>query len=432
MVITVAPQPESAATAPAKGPSVAYLMGALAGGNIASAILRAVGGILQARLVSPSVLGLFNGIGLVLGYSRFLHLGILNGLNRELPYAFGKGDHQQVRELAAAAQAWAILLGSTVGLVLFGVSIWHLIHGDPWLAAGWATNAIQVFILFYGTHYLQCTYRTTHDFARLSLINVAMNVVALALVSLVALLNFYGLCLRAILTSLVSTALLFYWRPIRIGPKWSLARLKHLLIIGLPIFAVGELGAFWPTLDGTLVLRYLGDHGMGLYAMVLVAGGTLELIPLAVGQVLYPRMAEHYGRTHRRADLIAMSVKPMTLAAIMMVPAILVGWWLADPVTRFLVPKYVDAIPAMRWSLLAPLVGCFLPINNIYNVVRRQDLYSVAIVLGMASYLVMLMWLLRSDVSLVAFPKAMFFGRIILAISSYLLLIPLVRKPEAK
>ena len=70
-------------------------------------VLRMLGGILQGRCVPPAVLGLFNGLGLVVGYAPFLQIGISNGLNRELPYFVGKGDQQRVKELAAAAQAWA-------------------------------------------------------------------------------------------------------------------------------------------------------------------------------------------------------------------------------------------------------------------------------------------------------------------------------------
>ena len=87
--------------------SMLYLVGALVGGNLAGKLLRMAGGVLQARYAAPQVLGLFNGIGLVLGYAPFLQLGILNGLNRELPYYVGKGDRKRVMELAAAAQAWA-------------------------------------------------------------------------------------------------------------------------------------------------------------------------------------------------------------------------------------------------------------------------------------------------------------------------------------
>ncbi len=278
---------------------MAFLVGALAGGNVVSSVLRMAGGLLQARCVLPEVLGLFGGLGLVLGYARFLQLGILNGLNRELPYFFGKGDYEHVKELAAAAQAWAVALGAVVALGLLAVATWYVARGEPWLAAGWATQAVLAFIFFYGTMYLQATYRTAHDFARLSLVNVVQNAVALLLVALVALMGFYGLCLRAVFSGLAGLALFYYWRPVRVGLQWSFRRLWHLLVIGLPIFGVGELTMLWTTLEGTLVLDILGRRDMGLYQMIVVAGTTLELLPLAVSQVVYPRMAQEYGCTGR-------------------------------------------------------------------------------------------------------------------------------------
>ena len=75
------------------------------------------------------------------------------------------------------------------------------------------------------------------------LVNVAESVGSLLLLALVAWLNFYGLCLRALLAGALGTALLFVWRPIRVRPTWNAAHLKHLLKIGLPIFGVGQLYA---------------------------------------------------------------------------------------------------------------------------------------------------------------------------------------------
>src|SRR5208282_2313376 len=260
------PNAESAdAAAVAKRPSFAFLVGALAGGNLVSSMLSLAGGVLQARLVGPLILGRFKYIQLVLGYTRFLQLGILNGLNRELPYFYGKGDRQRVRELASAAQAWALTLGVTVGLGLGGVSVWHAVHRQFELAAGWASNAVLAFIFFYATMYLQATYRTAHDFARLSVINVVQNATALAFLVFVVFWGFYGICLRTVLSVSVALAMYYYWQPIRVGPKWNFRHLKHLLFVGMPIFFVGELALFWELFDSSLVAGNLAREELGCY-----------------------------------------------------------------------------------------------------------------------------------------------------------------------
>ncbi len=406
-------------------PSFVYLVSALAGGNVVSSVLRMAGGLLQARYAAPDVLGLFNGIGLVQGYTRFLQLGILNGLSRELPYYYGKGDHQRVKALASVALAWALVLGTTVTLALCGVAGWCFMRGEGWLAAAWLANAVLAFQFFYGTTYLQSTYRTAHDFARLSVVNVIQNAVALGLVALVALMNFYGLCLRAILTAVVAGVLLYAWRPIRVFPSWNWRDWLHLLIIGLPIFIVGELTQFWTTLEGTFVFEILGRRDMGFYAMVVVAGTTLEMLPLAVSQVIYPRMAEQYGRTHELGGVLRMALKPMLATFVGMLPLVLLGWWLARPLTQLLLPKYVGSVPAVQWALLPPLLSSLFPIHNVFNVVRRQDLDVIGTLIGMLAYFHALTLLFQDGAAVIQFPRAMLVGRGVHLIACYALLIPL-------
>jgi O-antigen/teichoic acid export membrane protein len=375
-------------------------------------LLRLGGSVLQARCVAPSTLGLFNGIGLVIGYTPLFHLGILDGLNRELPRYVGKGDQQHAKDLAAAAQAWAIAVGTILGVALLMVAGWQLAHGKFMLAFGWLTNAITAFLYLY-TGYLQMTYRTSQDFARLALVGVLGNAVALVLVVLVAFLNFYGLCLRAIIVSVLSVLLLYYSRPLRVGPRWNLGHLKHLLTIGAPILGVNYLYAFWGLLNATLVLRFMGTEGMGLYAIVAMASSSFELLPNAVEQVLYPRMSEQFGRTNQVHDLGAIWHKPMLLTVVAMVPMTVLSWWLAEPVVRWVAPAYVGAVPAIQWSLLLPLASSFAPVGSFFNVVRRQDLYVTAILLGMVVYGGSLCWLIRDHALLPAFPQAMLAGRVV-------------------
>ena len=261
------------------------------------------------------------------------------------------------------------------------------------------------------------------------------NAVALVLVGLVAWmslydLGFYGLCLRLLLTALVSVTLLYRWRPVRVGPKWNLQHLKHLLIIGAPLFGVGQLYALWTAVDSTLVLSYTGKKGMGLYCMVTVAWAALEFLPIAVLHVTYPRMAEQYGRTHKVHELIGMTRKPILLTAAGMVPTIAVAWLLAGPAMRLLVPAYAAAVPAIQWSLLIPFVTAFQPINNVFNVVRRQDLYVAAMLLGTGAYGVSLIWLMHglppaasSERMLVVFPQAMLIGRSVFVLACYPLVV---------
>ena len=404
---------------PAHPKSLLYLVGVLAGGNILATALRTIGAIIQGRFVGPAVLGLFNGIGLALGYAPLLQLGVLNALNRELPYYFGKGDQKQVQELASAAQAWTIALGGSAAIGMLVVSVSYLATGDFQRCAGWATNVVLVFTLFYSNNYLQMTYRTSHDFARLAVVNVMVNVLSLLLLVLAALLSFYGLCLRQLIVELTSLSLLYYFRPVRVGPKWSTKHFKHLLMVGLPIFGAGQLYALWSVLDRTLVFRLAGNEGMGLYSQAVTIMTAMEMLPLALSQVIYPRMAEKYAKTGRMAGLVQMASKPTLLATAGMIPVIAVSWWLVGPAIQLVLPKYVAAVPVIRWTMLIPFVSALASINVFFPVARRLGLYTVAILTGIAAYGFALLWLTRNEVSLIAFAQAMLVGRIVFVLVSF-------------
>ena len=193
-------------------------------------------------------------------------------------------------------------------------------------------------------------------------------------------------------------------------------------MIGAPIFVVGQFYAWWTVLNSTLVFSYMGKEGLGLYAIVLMAGGALELLPAAFSQVLYPRMAEHYGRTERLGDAFQITIKPVVLCVLGMIPIIIAGWFVIGLIIRFIVPAYVDAIPAVRWSLLLALCNALGGANNIFPVARRLGLYAVALACGMGSYGLAIYWLTRNGASLVDFAQAMLLGRFVFVFASYVLI----------
>ncbi len=312
---------------------------------------------------------------------------------------------------------------------LTGVAIWYLAHGEMLKAAGWFTNGILAVFFFFGTLYLQMTFRSSHDFVKLARANVAEGAAGLVGLAFVALLGFYGLCLRVVLAAATSAALLFRWRPVRVRPRWDWGDLRHLFKIGAPIFAVGQVQGLWVgVITSTLVLRFTGTKGMGLYAMVLVAISALEVVPLAVAQVVYPRMSQEYGGGCTTKHLIRIARKPMLATCAGLSVVVVAGWFAAAPLVRLVIPNYVDAVPAMQWGLLIALIGSFRALDSIFNVVRRQDLYLAAVTLGIGAFVGALFLLTHHAVYLAAFPQAMVIGRAVNVVADYLFILYLQRK----
>ncbi len=400
-------------------------------GNIFSMFVRLAAQFVTTMIALPKVLGLFNSINqLGMSYSTFLQFGILNGLNREIPYYAGKGDTKRVYELTAAAQAWTLIVGSTVSFVMFVIAMWHVFKGEYQVAIGWFTNTLVAFSFFYGQLYLTMTYRTSHDFARLAMVSSIQSSILLALTIFVFYFNFYGLCIRAVLTGAAQLLLLWHWRPIKVKPKWNKTHFLHLLKIGFPIFSVDILYEWWnSTFLGTTILLYTSVESFGKYALATNMWQALYVTQW-VGFMLFPRMSERYGKNGKVREIIIMGLKVVPYMFMMTIPMAVIGWYVLPPLVHYVLPNYVDAIPAAQWTLITILVSSFQPLTHVFNVVKRQDLSLIAIISGLSVTYITIILRARHGVYLAMFPQCQVIGRVVYLGICYFFLWRLYRKEK--
>lgn len=411
--------------------SMSSMIAIFAGGNLASLVLRMVGGLLVARFTDPEVLGLYNGLGLIFSYAPFLLLGISNGLNRELPYYIGKGEYDKAKTLASSAQAWSLILSTVLAIAMLGLAIFSIFRSNWMLAVGWVVQAFNAYVILYGQFYLETTFRTRSDFAHLSLINVIQNTIGLLSAPLASIFGFFGLCARGMLTGLSYVVLLWHWRPFRVKPRWDWVNLKHLFKIGMPIFAVGQLLSWWGAFNPTLILFLTGVKALGIYQIAALTSTSIVTLTAAIAQVTYPRMTEAYGKGASLGDILLIPRKSIFVSIVLSIPAVIAGWLLLPLVVNLILPKYSAGIPAAQWTLPMLFVLSLQPVNNAFNVIKRQDLFAVVTILGIIVNGLSLFWLGRNGYSLEFFPQAYTLGKFTSLIGSYLILFYLLRNSRS-
>jgi len=373
--------------------------------------LRIVGGFLVARFTDPAILGLFNGLGLVLSYTPFLLLGLPNGMNRELPYYYGKGDATKAKELAATAQTWALLVSSVVAASLLGLAGYYAIKGDWLLSAGWTVQACGAFFILYGQFYLEMTFRTQSDFVKISIIQVIQQTIGLCSVALVWVADFLGLCARAMLMGFSYLGLLWYWRPLRVRPQWNWFNFQHLIKVGMPIFVVGQMNLWWGASISTAILFLMGTRSLGIYQVASIVNATIVTLTNSAAQVTYPRMVEAYGKGARLSQVLGIPQKAILVSILIGIPAVALGWILMPAAIEFLLPKYTGGIHAAQWTLLAALAFCLLPVMNAFNVIGRQGLYAFTTTVGIVVNLASLFWLGQNGFELEMFAQSFVLGK---------------------
>ena len=342
-------------------------IGALFAGNLSVSILGALGGLLVARFVGPEVNGQFRIFTIPLMYLTFLQLGTFQGIQRQIPYYTGLGNPDQVEKIASVAGAWNIGVATLISIVFVGFTFWELLQYNWGAAAGWFSQAIFCWSVYYGG-YLGNTFRTVNNFVTVARIQLIQSVLAFIFVFAVPFFQLYGLCLKASIPSIICVWLYHRNRPLRMPLKFDFTVFMEVLKIGAPLCFWQSLNtSLWLAAESTLMLYFGGVKALGLFSVAIVYRESVSVLPQAIFQVLKPRIAETYGRLgHMGRNLQHYSL----IAAVLSVFMILVVWlvsYLLDYFVPNFIPKYIDGIQLMKiCSLVAVIHAASLPLNGLF------------------------------------------------------------------
>jgi O-antigen/teichoic acid export membrane protein len=400
---------------------------ALFSSNIVSSVLTAIGGLLVAHFLGPEETGSFRAYTIPLTYLIFLHLGTWDGLWRQIPYYVGKEMPEQVNKLASAAGAFNLFVSIIVSCGLICCAVYSLIHNDFHGIFGWLSQAIFCWGIFYGG-YLTSTYRTLHHFVTLARIQAAQAFLTFGMVFLLPLLKFYGLCARVAMPSVLIVWLYHRYRPLKIHYRFDKTALKELIRIGLPFSFWGNLyTSVWVATEGALVLFLGGVSALGLFSVAVVMRGAVNSLPMAILQVLTPRVVTDMARdgSIRNANSRVMGVTA-GLAGFMILLAV-AGSFLLELFVPYFIPKYVAGIPVMKVCLWFPVVqAAFLPSNTLFAT-GRSWIYGRGVIAGLVVFPMTTYLLCPAIGGLLAVAVGSLLGRIARTLIAYYELVTLAK-----
>jgi hypothetical protein len=340
----------------------------------------------MARFLGPEDTGLFSSFTIPLTYIMFLHLGTFDGLWRQLPYYIGKEMPEKVNELASAAGAWSILLSIVTSFGFMCCAFYSLIHHDLYGFSGWASQAICCWAVFYGG-YLVSTYRTLNHFVTYAKIQVSQIILNFGMVFLLPFLKFYGLCARATFPSVFGLWLCQIKRPLKIRYRFDRKALTELMKIGIPFSFWGSLYTnIWIATESALILSLGGIVGLGLFTVAAAIREGINNLPMAVWQVVNPRIVTSYAKDgsvrNANARLVWLTAG---LTGFMALIALLLSF-LIDIYVPYLIPKYVAGIPLMKVCLWFPVIqAAYLPLNVIFAT-GKSWIYGRGVIVGLMAF----------------------------------------------
>lgn len=400
---------------------------ALFSSNMASSILGAVGGLLAARFIGPAETGLFRSFTIPLTYLTFLHLGTFDGLWRQIPYYVGKEMPEKVDALASAAGAWNLLISILVSCGFICCATYSLWRHDLYGFFGWLSQALCCWSIFYGG-YLGSTYRTLHQFVALARIQMMQAILNFGMVFLLPVLKFYGLCARS-----VSPAILGVWlcqrnRPLKKPYRFDIKALGELVKIGLPFSFWGSLyTSIWYATEGALMLSFGGVTALGLFSVAIAMREGMNVLPMAVYQVLTPRVVAAFAREGSVRKANARSFEMTALLTGFVVLCVFIISFLLDILVPLGIPKYVAGLPLMKVCLwFAVIQAASLPLNALFAT-GRPWLYGRGVIVGLAVFPLSTYLLVPTFGGVLAVAVGSLSGRAARTIAAYLEIILLTR-----
>lgn len=330
--------------------------------------------IIVARFLGPSLYGMWSALSIVLEYSRYSSLGVLNAMNREVPFYRGKKNNAKIEQIRNTGFTMACIPSFVIGFVLILVSIFVKGHvGAEWVAA---LRVIAILVFTKQLYdFFTLFFRSNNEFMFLGKLQLFFAAVDLVLIAvLVIRFGFYGFLWAIVLSYiwLISYIFSHVRRNFNFKLYFNRKLLSHLVKVGIFMTVIIVTVNLRTTVDRLMIVKFLGVTELGYFGISYVLIQFVFLIPSALSQIMYPRLVEKYGSSNKDTAVLRRYIEKSTLVLAYLMPVLIGEVFLFLPfgVGAFL-PEYIPGVAAAQITILGlfffsaeTIAGNFLVTTN--------------------------------------------------------------------
>lgn len=263
-----------------------------------SYIFSFITGIVTRRVLGPALMGVFSELMLIFQYMKFYDFGILNSLDKEIPYWNGRDETDKskwIQDLGFSVNFYLSVIAG-IALVLFSLFV---VSTDVVFIMSLRLLAVLVVIQALASFYTVII-RTHHKFNILSIYVILVAVLELILIVFLGIrYNFYGVLAAYFLTTLGGLFYLFQASAKRfhiyIRLPWK--EIARLFRIGFPLFLSGLIFLLVRSIDRIMIIGFLGQIQLGYYSIATMMFAGIYQLPTLIYSVIFPRFYEAFGRS---------------------------------------------------------------------------------------------------------------------------------------
>lgn len=357
--------------------------------NILSVPVSLITGFINFRNIDPIYMGMWATVTIFEVYANFLRLGIVNGMNRELPHAMGQGNMEKAKKYASTTYMFSLI--NILILLIITPFIVKGIKLDSSYYACLIVVLIKACLSFYTT-YLQGTFRSDDQFSKLADIT-HIGLLAKLLLCPLVLLGFNGFLVYELILILLSAFLLHKFRPLKVKAKFYFPEMKSMFSIGFPLFLTSYFLGIIDTLPRLFIIKDGNQELLGIYAPVLMLLNTMMIFPGTITNFLYPKFSYKIGQKVLAMEIWKQYFKVIAFSFIGILVVVSIGYFFLD-FFAVLFPKYALSVPYLKAALLICPFLVYKMGNTINGVLRKpQNMITFALFYGffqVISYYVLL------------------------------------------
>ncbi|MGG4488682.1 oligosaccharide flippase family protein [Metabacillus idriensis] len=338
-----------------------------------AALVSFITGIWIRNILGPEEYGIWLVFSLILTYGYRMHLGILDGFNRDFPIMLGQRNYKKANKVRNAVFTW--MIGSSV--LAFAAIVVVLIL--PLSTFETVLSIITILLiplqnlaLFYNTIFL-----TIQQFNTVAIIQLIIGSLQYVLMGVFALMfGIYGLLIGVLAGN--SLAIFFGHSKLRIKLKidWNWEILRGMFLYGIPITLIGILFNLLITLDRLIIFYFFGSAAVGHYGITAFVYQGIMVLPGVFHQVMYPKISYKYGAFGKKKALKNIVFEPAILLSYLS-PIILGTLYFIFPAFIYhVLPQYTDGIDSAKFMIIGMFSLIWVTLYGHYlTVVNKQWTY---------------------------------------------------------
>lgn len=336
------------------------------------------------RILEPDNYGIWITLLLIISYSGLATFGSLEALLKQFPYYIGRGDMIKAREVENGVLG-SIILSATL-LLIAGLSF-NFFFKIETLQSSLSMIRIMIIAASVGLlsaffHWRFAAHQNFKMYSMLDTIHSIFNFIVLVIFTWLWGLKgtVFGYCLIQIILCILS---FFLSNSIcgKVGVNFNHKLIWEMVKIGLPITIIWWTYILQTTAGTVISISMLGKTEAGYYGLGGSIISILILIPMAIGQVLYPKVSEGLGKNLEKKDMALLVITPARVLSLILPIAIIVLILISPIIYHIVFPKYVRGLLSAQILLLGAFFICLVRTGANYLIANGEQNQLIKFVL---------------------------------------------------